>query len=111
MASVLERYNEQVKLWLNEHDALVQKIRASSEQIVHDMEAGISTFDSITKAFRAFVGMMSQEAQSYSDEINEVRYESDMCRRGVLTILVSKRVKSPHGRTSPGRTGVPESYG
>lgn len=72
MASVLEQYNEQIKVWLNEHDALVAKIRTSSEQVLQDMHEGLSTFDSIRNAFRSFAGMMYSASESYSDEISKV---------------------------------------
>lgn len=73
MATVLAQYNGQIKNWLSEHDALVERMRASSEQVLQDMQDGISTFDTIKSAFRSFAGMMAGAAESYVQEMNEVR--------------------------------------
>jgi hypothetical protein len=74
MASILEQYNNQIKVWLIEHDVLVAKMRFSSEQLVQEMEEGLSTFESIKSAFRSFAGLMHQTSESYSEVVDEVRH-------------------------------------
>ena len=103
MASELERYNAKIKAWLSEHDALVEKIRSSSEQVVQDMEQGLSTFDSITKAFRSFVGMMSQAANTYTEEINDVGHSHSRIDCDANTPLVPREIQSELG-------GAPSRY-
>ncbi|KAF2274702.1 uncharacterized protein EI97DRAFT_468590 [Westerdykella ornata] len=78
MASILEQYNQKIKAWLTEHDALVEKIRASSEHALVDMQEGLSTFDTIRSAFRSFAGMMSHMTESYSQEISKNIEKSKM---------------------------------
>jgi hypothetical protein len=75
MADVLKGYNEQIKVWLTEHDALVEKIRTSSEQALGDMQEGLTTLDSLKVAFRSFAGMMSRAAESYTQEMDRVSEE------------------------------------
>jgi hypothetical protein len=73
MAQILTDYNEKIKVWLHEHDALVEKIRTSSEQSLQDVKEGISALDSIKGGFRSLKSMMSHMAESFKNEVEQVR--------------------------------------